>query len=227
MKRSAMPWNMPPVLSPFASSQALPANRENRVFTALLTAGWLIAGSLCLAACNSSADRPEAPLAGSQLGGDFTLTDKAGKTVRYADFAGKWRILYFGYTFCPDVCPLDVQHLMQGYHAFARQHPELAARTVPMFISIDPGRDTPQAVGQFAAAFGRELVGLTGTPAQVAVAAKAFAVYYQKRPGTNGNYLMDHSRAAYLMDPDGKPVALLPADENGPAVAAELDKWVH
>jgi protein SCO1/2 len=220
MKRSAMHPVIPP------SRQ--PAKRRIRVFPPLLAAGWLIAGSLCLSGCGKAVDQPEPPLAGTQLGGNFTLVDKAGKTVRSSDFAGKWRILYFGYTFCPDVCPLDVQHLMQGYHAFARAHPALAARIVPMFISIDPGRDTPQAVGQFAAAFGPELVGLTGTPAQVAVAAKEFAVYYQKRPGANpGSYLMDHSRAAYLMDADGKPVALLPVDENGPAVAAELDKWVH
>lgn len=181
-----------------------------------------------MSGCGQHAERADPPLAGSQLGGDFTLVDKTGKTVRYADFAGKWRVLYFGYTFCPDVCPLDVQHLMQGYHAFARAHPDRAARTVPMFISIDPERDTPTAVGQFAGAFGPELIGLTGTPAQVAVAAKDFAVFYQKRPGANpGSYLMDHSRAAYLMDPNGKPVALLPVDENGKAVAAELEKWVQ
>ena len=193
-----------------------------------MAAGWLASAGILPGGCSPAANHADPPLADSRLGGDFTLADKAGKPVRYADFAGKWRVLYFGYTFCPDVCPLDMQHLMQGYHAFARAHPALAARTVPMFISIDPARDTPQAVGQFAGAFGPELVGLTGTPDQVAVAAKAFAVFYQKRPGANpGTYLMDHSRAAYLMDPDGKPVALLPVDESGKAVAAELDKWVH
>jgi len=224
MKRSAMPRKMPIAARPFR----LPAQRGKRGFPALFACLPLVLGALSLAGCGQQAERADPPLAGSQLGGNFTLADKTGKTVRYADFAGKWRILYFGYTFCPDVCPLDVQHLMQGYHAFARAHPDRAARTVPMFVSIDPERDTPTAVGQFAAAFGPELVGLTGTPAQVAVAAKDFAVFYQKRPGANpGSYLMDHSRAAYLMDPDGKPVALLPVDENGPAVAAELEKWVQ
>jgi len=188
----------------------------------------LIAPLLALAACNQPPSAADAPLADTHLGGDFTLIDKAGKPLRQSDLAGKWRVLYFGYTFCPDVCPLDVQHLMQGYHAFARAHPELGHKIVPMFVSIDPARDTPAVVGQFAAAFGPELVGLTGSEAQVATAAKAFAVYYQKRPGTDPHsYLMDHSRAAYLMDPDGKPIALLPVDANGPAVAAELEKWVH
>ncbi len=216
MKRSAMP----PVV-------ASPAPRARRKFARLLAPLWLVAGSVALAGCNQAA-APEPPLAGTTLGGDFTLVDKTGKSVRYADFAGKWRMIYFGYTFCPDVCPLDVQHMMQGFHAFARAHPDLAARMVPMFISIDPERDTPKAVGQFAGAFGPELVGLTGSPAQVASAAKAFAVFYQKRPGSTPDaYLMDHSRAAYLMDADGKPVALLPVDANGKAVAAELEKWVR
>lgn len=187
-----------------------------------------VALTLALSGCGSARQHEEPPLAGSSIGGDFTLVDKTGKTVRYADFAGKWRILYFGYSFCPDVCPLDLQHLMQGYHQFARAHPDLAKRVVPLFITVDPARDTPQVVGQFAAAFGPELIGLTGSDAQIATAAHAFLVIYQKRPGTNpGTYLMDHSRATYLMDSDGKPVALLPADDSGKAVAAELEKWVQ
>lgn len=207
------------------NKRIMPPIRTRRPLGQLLLA-MSLATTIALAACSGGSGE-EPPLAGTALGGEFTLSDKTGKTVHYADFAGKWRILYFGYTFCPDVCPLDLQHLMQGYHLFARDHADLAARTVPMFISIDPERDTPKVVGQFAAAFGPELVGLTGTPAQVAGAAKAFAVYYQKHPGqTPGAYLMDHSRAAYLMDPQGKPVALLPADQDGRAVAAELAKWV-
>ena len=184
--------------------------------------------TLTLGGCGQGATKPEAPLAGSSLGGPFTLVDKSGKTVHYADFAGKWRIVYFGYTFCPDICPLDLQHMMLGYHLFAKAHPQVAARVVPMFITIDPQRDTPPIVGQYAGAFGSELIGLTGTPAQIAAAAKAFAVFYQKRDGeTPGAYLMDHSRAAYLMDPDGKPIALLPVDQDGKAVAAELETWVQ
>jgi len=199
--------------------------RVTRLFPVICAASLL---TLSLAGCGQKAPKPDAPLAGSTLGGPFTLVDKTGKTVRYADFAGKWRIVYFGYTFCPDVCPLDLQHMMLGYHLFAKAHPALAARVAPMFITIDPARDTPTVVGQYAGAFGPELIGLTGTPAQIATAAKAFAVFYQKRDGaTPGTYLMDHSRAAYLMDPDGKPIALLPVDEDGKAVAAELEKWVQ
>lgn len=184
--------------------------------------------AFALSACSGSGPAERPPLEGASIGGDFTLTGKDGKPVRYADFAGKYRVVYFGYTFCPDVCPLDVQHLMQGYHAFARTSPELAAKVVPMFITVDPARDTPENVGKFAANFGPELIGLTGTPQQIAAVAKSFAVYYQKREGSSPDaYLMDHSRAAYLMGPDGKPLALLPAEKDGPAVAADLAKWVH
>ena len=187
------------------------------------------AALLSLSSCGKSGLAPhDAPLAGAAIGGDFTLIDKAGKTVRYADLAGKYRIVYFGYTFCPDVCPTDVQHMMQGYHLFARTHPDLARNVQPIFITIDPARDKPAQVGQFTANFGPELIGLTGTAEQVAGAAKAFAVYYQKRDGASADaYLMDHSRAAYLMDTQGQPIALLPVEKDGKAVAADLEKWVR
>ncbi len=188
-----------------------------------------LAFALTLPACGSgSAPAEKPPLEGAAIGGPFTLTDKAGKTVRWSDFAGKYRIVYFGYTFCPDACPMDVSVLMRGFNAFAKDHPDLAARVQPIFITIDPARDTPARVGEFAAAFSPHLIGLTGTAEQVAAAAKAFAVYYAKGKESAGGYLMDHSRTAYLMDRDGKPLAILPTDKQDPqAIAAELAKWVR
>lgn len=189
---------------------------------------------LLLLACNgdSAAPSENPPLAGAQIGGPFTLGDKEGKEVSWSDFAGKYRIVYFGYTFCPDACPLDVQAMMLGFRKFEEASPERAAKVQPIFITIDPERDTPEAVGQFAAAFHPRLMGLTGTPEQIEVAAKAFAAYYAKGEETAGGYLMDHSRIAYLMGPEGEPIAMLPVDEQPRekavnAVAAELDKWVR
>ena len=183
---------------------------------------------LLLLAAGCSADQPAArpPLEGATIGGEFTLIDKAGKPVRYSEFAGQYRAVYFGYTFCPDVCPLDVQKMMQGYALFARAEPEVADQVQPIFITIDPARDNPAVVGEFASAFSPRLLGLTGTEAQVAAAAKAFKVYRAKgtdSPG--GGYLMDHSNIAYLMDRDGKPLAMLPLDKGPQAVADELAKW--
>jgi protein SCO1/2 len=135
-------------------------------------------------------------------------------------------VLYFGYAYCPDVCPLDVQRMMQGFARFKAAEPALAAQVQPIFVTIDPARDTPKVVGEFTHAFSNDLLGLTGTAEQVDRAAKAFAVYYQKGEGTNGGYLMDHSRAAYLMGRKGEPIATLPVDQSAEAVAAELAKWV-
>lgn len=181
-----------------------------------------------LAACNPSGGSGEQPpLAGATLGGNFALQDKTGKIVHFNDFEGKYRIVYFGYTFCPDVCPMDLQNVMQGVNLFARDNADAAARIQPIFITVDPTRDTPQVVGEFAAHFGPKLLGLTGTPEAIAEAEKSFAVYAQKREGSSGTaYLMDHSRAAYLMGPKGEPIALLPAEQNAEAVRVELAKWV-
>lgn len=203
MNRSAMRSRFSPHLIAFAAALLLPFG---------------------LAACGKA--DPPPPLAGAAIGGPFTLVDKAGKDVRWTDFAGKYRIVYFGYTFCPDVCPLDVQAMMQGYGAFEKTDPERAARVQPIFITIDPARDTPDKIGEFAAAFSPRLLGLTGSAAQVDVAAKAFAVYYARGAQTSGGYLMDHSRIAFLMGPEGQPIAMLPVDKGGKAVAAELATWV-
>lgn len=201
-------------------------NRHAMTYRILALAAALL--PLALAACDaapgSSAERP--PLEGAAIGGPFTLTDKDGSTVRWDDFAGKYRIVYFGYTFCPDACPMDVQNMMQGFAGFEKATPELAAKVQPIFISIDPARDTPAIVGEFSAAFSPRLLGLTGTPEQVKQAANAFAAFYAKGEESGGGYLMDHSRIAYLMAPDGKPMAMLPVDKGPEAVSAELGKWV-
>jgi protein SCO1/2 len=181
-----------------------------------------------LAACSSQdAATAEPPLAGAAIGGPFELVDSSGETVRWSDFDGKYRILYFGYAYCPDVCPLDVQRMMQGYSRFKEDNPELAAQVQPIFVTIDPERDTPDVVGEFTSAFSDDLIGLTGTPEQVDKAAKAFSVYYAKgETSQGGGYLMDHSRAAYLMSPEGDPIAFVRVDEGPAAVAADLEKWV-
>ncbi len=168
------------------------------------------------------------PLEGAAIGGPFELVDKDGRTVRWADFEGKWRMVYFGYAFCPDVCPFDVSRMMRGFDQWAEANPDLADDVQPIFITIDPARDTPAKVGEYTANFSPRLLGLTGTPEQVRAAADAFAAYYEKgevRP--DGTYLMDHSRAGYLLDRAGNPIALLPVEASAEGVAAELSKWVR
>ena len=183
--------------------------------------------ALVPAACGQPAPAERPPLEGAAIGGPFTLFDKHGRTVRWSDFDGRYRIVYFGYTFCPDACPMDVAAMMQGFAGFEKSHPQAAAQVQPIFITIDPARDTPEVVGQFAAAFHPRLLGLTGSAQQVDQAAKAFSAYYAHGKDTpGGGYLMDHSRVAYLMGRKGEPISMLPVDKGGAAVAAELAKWV-
>ena len=194
---------------------------------ARLAAALLIA-ALPIACSGPAAPPAQAPLAGARIGGPFTLTDQNGQPFGERNLAGKYRIMYFGYTFCPDVCPVDVQNLAAGLHVLEGENAAAAARIVPVFVSVDPARDTPAVLKQFVGNFHPRMIGLTGSPAAIAAIAKDYAVYYQKgeaQPG--GGYLMDHSRVAYLMSPEGKPIALLPHDGTPQAIAAELQKWVR
>ncbi|TNE57129.1 MAG: SCO family protein [Sphingomonadales bacterium] len=188
-----------------------------------------LAASLALAGCNAAPSTPaEPPLAGADIGGPFELVNKDGETVRWSDFEGRYRMVYFGFTFCPDICPTDVQRMTQGYNIFAQQNAGLAKDIQPIFISVDPERDTPEVVGRFAAAFSNDLIGLTGSPEQVKQAADNFRVYYSRGTDTpGGGYLVDHSAIVYLFGRNGEPLATLPTDQGAEAVAAELAKWVN
>ncbi len=191
----------------------------NRIFATLLI--------LLLAACQP-ASAPTPPLQGARMGGAFSLIDQAGARRADTDFTGKYRIVYFGYTFCPDVCPVDVQQLMAGFKLFEKAAPERAVKVQPLFISIDPERDTPNALSQFVSAFHPRLIGLTGTPAEIADVAKRYAVFFQKgEQREKGAYLVDHSRMAVLYGPKGEAIAMLPHDGKPEAIAAELEKWVR
>lgn len=183
--------------------------------------------SLALSACSPVAEEAP-PLAGAAIGGEFNLVDESGKPRTWADFRGKYAMVYFGYTYCPDVCPTDMQRAAQGLREFAKAEPDLAEKVQHIFVTVDPERDTPEVVGEFTGAFGKDIVGLTGTREQVDAAAKAFKVFHGKgKVEEGGAYLVDHSNVTYLFDPAGEPLATLPADQGASAVAAELAKWVR
>jgi protein SCO1/2 len=187
---------------------------------------------LALSAC----DPAPAPLAGAAIGGPFTLTDQMGKKRSNSEWDGGYQIVYFGYTSCPDICTPDTQNLMAGLKLFEKSDPQLAAKIQPLFITVDPQRDTKEVLAQFVSAFHPRLIGLTGTPEQIADATKRYAIYASRVEGSRPDaYLMSHSQTPYLMGPGNKPLALLPvddaktaADEGGArAVADELAKWVR
>ena len=183
---------------------------------------------VALLACSAPDSAPQKPpLEGARIGGPFALTDQNGRAFTDRDLAGRYRIMYFGYTFCPDVCPVDVQHIGGAMKLLDTQAPDLARRIVPVFVTVDPARDTPAVLKQFVSAFHPRMIGLTGPEPAIAAIAKAYGVYHARGKGTEGGYMVDHSRAAYLMGPDGKPLALLPQEQAPEAIAAEIRKWAR
>ena len=198
----------------------------NKTLAGLGFAG--LVAAMSLSACQPKpAEKP--PLEGATIGGDFTLVDEDGKVFSSHSLKGKYRILYFGYTFCPDACPTDMAVLGKAMRQLDAKDPALSAKIQPLFVSVDPARDTPAVLKQFTDAFYPRLVGLTGSDAQIAKIAKQYAISYRKDPAPAGasGYLMDHPRVAFLFDPDGKPIEMLPVDANADAVVADLEKWVR
>jgi protein SCO1/2 len=159
-------------------------------------------GGLCACAPGASnAARSQAQTGHAAPGGPFTLVDQDGRPVDQSVLKGKWSVVFFGYTFCPDFCPMTLTTLGKTMQQLGPQ----AAKTQVVFITVDPDRDTPKALKTYLSSqvFPKNIIGLTGTPAQIARAAKDYVVFYQK-DGTGPNYTMDHSTALYLMDPKGQ-----------------------
>lgn len=182
--------------------------------------------AVLMSACGRPVEAP--PLEGATIGGPFTLVSETGQPIKSSSFDGKYRLIYFGYTFCPDVCPTDMQTLMKGYQQFEKEDAARAARVAPIFITLDPARDTPAVLTQWTDAFDPRLIGLTGTAAQIDAVAKQFAIFFKRdEADAEGAYLVDHARMALLMGPKGEPIALIPQDKDAKSVAAELDRWVR
>ncbi len=159
---------------------------------------------------------------GPEIGGAFSLVDKDGRPVTDRDLRGRYALLYFGYTFCPDVCPTTLNAVAAAVDLLGTQ----AASLTPVFVTIDPRRDTPKVVGSYVAAFSPRLLGLTGTPEQIAAVTSAYRVYaapHRTGPGPN-DYTMDHTSLLYLMAPDGHFVTPVRADQTPAAMAAELKR---
>ena len=148
-----------------------------------------------------SADPPPQSTGISRIGGHFSLTAPDGTEVTDRSFPGKWLLLYFGYTFCPDVCPSELQLISAALDALGPK----AERIVPLFITIDPERDTPGQLATYVQSFHPRLIGLTGTASEIAAVAKEYRVYVRKAPDpkSTAGYSMDHSALIYLLGPDG------------------------
>jgi len=133
------------------------------------------------------------------IGGPFRLIDQYGRAVHDSDFRGRFMLVYFGYTNCPDVCPTTLATIAKAMDELG---PE-AARIAPLFVTVDPARDTPKALRDYLSAFGPRFIGLTGSPAAVGKVAREYRVFFRKEPGAPGSYAVDHSSTIYLMGPGG------------------------
>jgi len=158
------------------------------------------------------------------IGGAFTLTDNAGKRVTDQDFYGKYTLVFFGFTSCPEICPAGLQLIAGALQKLGTK----AQLITPIFISVDPQRDTPEKLAAYVKNFDPRLVGLTGTPEEIAAVAKAYKVYYAKVPSKErpDDYTMDHTSIIYVMDPKGEFVTHFTPSTSVDDMAAKLDKIV-
>ncbi len=160
-------------------------------------------------------------IAPTGLGGPFKLISDAGKPVTEKAFAGKYALVYFGYSFCPDVCPTGLQNIASGLDKLGDD----AKKVVPIFVSVDPDRDTPDQLAQYVDLFHPEMVGLTGSADEIKKVAKKFRVYYALHKDKDpDNYPVDHSSFTYLMGPDWKLVAVFRHDATPTNIADALKK---
>lgn len=162
------------------------------------------------------------PAASAQvtIGGPFALTAPDGTTVTDMTYRGKWLLVFFGYTFCPDLCPTT---LSEFAGALDKLGPE-AAKVQPLFITVDPERDTPEVMGEYTEAFDSRIVGLTGSPQQIAAVAQAYGAYgaTHKAGAGDEDYLVDHSTYLYIMDPRGRFQRGLDFDTSSDRIADAL-----
>jgi protein SCO1 len=186
--------------------------------------GLLLLGAI--GAATAPLSQPAAMAASSAtVGGPFTLTASDGATVTDQTYRGKWLIVYFGYSFCPDSCPTALGEIADALAKLGTD----AVRVQAIFITIDPARDTPAALGKYLHSFDSRIVGLTGTPQQIAAVAKEYGVYYvpRKRGADDKYYVVDHSSYIYVMSPQGKFVRGFDTDATGEHIADRLRKLME
>jgi protein SCO1 len=192
------------------------------VLVAALLAAFIILGSGAFLALelHDNARGAAGTLLGSAIGGPFSLVDQDGKTVTSTALEGKWLLVYFGYTHCPDACPTALNNIALALRDLGAKSGEVR----PVFITIDPERDTPKVMKDYVTAFDAPILALSGSAGQVAQAAKEYRVYYAKHPEAGGDYSMDHTSIIYVMDPKGRFTATFTSEDPPAQIAERLKK---
>jgi cytochrome oxidase Cu insertion factor (SCO1/SenC/PrrC family) len=182
------------------------------IFRIIALSLWCAGGLPAAAPAQQSSERSAAELMDAvmwnrePIGGSFSLIDQHGVRRTDADFRGKLMLVYFGFTSCPDVCPTDLQAIGTALDRLG----EAGSAVQPIFITLDPERDTPQQLADYVPMFHPRLIGLSGDAAAIAQAARAYRVYYARVPTKEADYTIDHSGFIYLMDRQGKYVGFFP-----------------
>ena len=192
---------------------------------AFVIAGFLIgaiAGAAVLLVANPQGGQPVQSSGAALIGGPFSLVGADGKPVTDRNFRGRYMLIFFGFTHCPDICPAELQVIAQAMEQLG----DKAKKVVPIFVTLDPERDTPEAMANYVKSFGPNFVGLTGSPEAIAAAAKAYRVAYSKveNKDSAGDYSVDHSALAYLMDPEGRYVTHFSYGLSTDQMAEKLEK---
>jgi protein SCO1/2 len=192
------------------------------VLVVVLFAGFVIlgAGAFLALSPHETPRGAAGTLLASAIGGPFRLIDQEGKTITDADLKGKWSLVYFGYTHCPDACPTALNDIAIALDELGSKRSAVR----PVFITVDPERDTPEVLKAFVTAFDAPILALTGTPEEIAQAAKGYRVYYAKHPEAGGDYSMDHSSVIYVMDPEGRFTASFTHQSAPEEIAERLKK---
>ena len=205
-----------------ASRAGAPTNSRRFVLAAVLLGGLVIMGAGALLAL-AHRDTPRGvagTLLASAIGGPFRLVDQNGNTVTDADLKGKWSLVYFGYTHCPDACPTALNDIAIALDQLGPKREAVRA----VFITVDPERDTPEVLKDYVTSFDAAILALSGSPEEIARAAKAYRVYYAKHPEPGGDYSMDHSSVIYVMDPEGRFTASFTHQSTPEEIAERLKK---
>jgi protein SCO1 len=206
-----------------ANTAGKPAGSPRFALIAVVMAGVLIvaASGLFVYALHENPKGAAGTLLGASIGGPFHLVDQNGKPFSDADLKGKWHLVFFGYTHCPDVCPTTLNEISLALDKLDKAERDDVG---VVFISVDPERDTPAVLKSYVESFDAPITALSGSAAAVAEAAKDYHVYYAKHPRADGDYDMDHSAVVYVMDPQGRFTATFTPDTTADAVAARLQK---
>lgn len=195
--------------------------RGNYILVAVLTGFAILgAGSFLALSLHEGPRGAAGTVLGSAIGGPFRLADQNGKTVTDADLKGKWALVYFGYTHCPDACPTALNAISIALDDLGPKRDAVR----PVFITVDPERDTPAVLKDYVTSFDAPILALSGSADEIAQAAKAYRVYYAKHPEAGGDYSMDHSSVIYVMDPEGRFAASFTHESTPEEIAARLKK---